>query len=188
LAAAQLLLAVAGQDVASEGTRVTPGLRRRQVALVISCPLFVIAYLGWSMADEPLVYLRYRAAGTSEPLWVDADMVITACLPIVAVGLIAGALVVALLGARHQRTWAAAGNVVASAIVVIGPAAAVAGRVDSAPAHPELDLLALAFGVLVGIVVLAIAAAGRSLIAAQPGSWSSHPRYSASCYRPHSSQ
>jgi hypothetical protein len=48
---------------------------------------------------------------------------------------------------------------VAAAIVVMGPAAGIAGDLDSPAAHPRLYLLALALSVLVGIAILANAAA-----------------------------
>jgi len=95
-------------------------------------------------------------------VWWAADLVIRVCLPIVVLAIIPGALVVARLRARRQRTWAAAGNGDAAAIVVIGAAvffSAIARRPDSAPPIPQVDLLALVLSVLVGIAILANAAA-----------------------------
>ena len=139
-----------------------PRLRRRLIALVAALPLFLIASVGWSTVDDPLVNLKDCNVGDSTPLWWGADLVIHTCLPIVVLAIIPAALVVARLRARRQRTWAAAGNGVAAAIVVTGAAvffSAIARRTHSAPPIPQIDLLALALSVLVGIAVLANAAA-----------------------------
>jgi hypothetical protein len=136
-----------------------PRLRPRLMALVIACALFLIAYVAWTVADEPLVYLKGGPQGRSEPLWVVAGGVLIACPLVVGLAIILAAPVVAVGRARRQRSWAAAGNVVAAAIVVIGPAAGIAGHLRSPDTHAPLYLLALALGVLVGIAVLANAAA-----------------------------
>jgi hypothetical protein len=132
------------------------------MALVTALPLFLIAAVAWSTVDDPVVNLKDCNVGDSTPLWWGADLVIRACLPIVLLAIIPGALVVARLRARRQRTWAAAGNGVAAAIVAVGAAvffSAIAGRPDSAPPIPQVDLLALVLSVLVGIGILANAAA-----------------------------
>jgi hypothetical protein len=139
-----------------------PRLRRRLIAAVTALPLFLIASAGWSIVDDPVVNLKDCNVGNHAPLWWDAGLVIRACLPIVVLAIIPAALVVARLRARRQRPWAAAGNGVAAAIVVMGAAvffSAIARRPDSAPPIPQLDLLALALSVLVGIAILANAAA-----------------------------
>jgi hypothetical protein len=137
-------------------------LRLRLIALVTALPLFLIASVGWSIVDDPVVNLRDWGVRNYTSLWWGAGLVIRACLPIVAVAIIVGALVVARLRARRQRTWVAAGNGIAAAIIVIGAAmffSAVARRPDSAPPIPQIDLLALVLSVLVGIAVLANGAA-----------------------------
>jgi hypothetical protein len=114
------------------------------------------------MADDAVVNLKDWGVANFAPLWWGAGLVIRACLPIVVLAIIPAALVVARLRARRQRTWAAASNGVAAAIVVVGAAvffSAIAGRADSAPHISQIDLLALALSVLVGIAVLANAAA-----------------------------
>lgn len=139
-----------------------PRPRRRLVALATALPLFLIAAVGWSIADDPVVNLKDCNLATSMPLWWNAGLVIRACIPIVVLAIIPAALVVARLRARRQRTWAAAGNGVAAAIVVIGAAvffSAIARRPDPAPPIPQVDLLALALSVLVGMAILANAAA-----------------------------
>jgi hypothetical protein len=139
-----------------------PRLRRRLIALVTALPLFLIASVGWSIVDDPVVNLKDCNVGNYTPLWWGAGLVIRACLPIVVLAIIPGAMVVARLRARRQRTWAAAGNGVAAAIVAIGAAvffSAIARRPDSAPPIPQLDLLALGLSLLVGIAILANAAA-----------------------------
>jgi hypothetical protein len=147
-----------------------PRLRPRLIALVIAFPLVLLAFLGWLIADDPVTFLNtgaadagHPAAGGSVPLWQLADYVVRACVPVVLLELILGALVVAVLRARRRRSWAGAGNVVAAAIVGIGPAPFFAGVVGNpdypAPGHTQLYLLALLLGVLVGIAVLANAAA-----------------------------
>jgi len=135
-------------------------LHARLIALVITFPLLLIAFVGWFIADEPLVDLRNWGAGNTMPMWEVADTILSACLPIVVLSLVLAALVVALRRARRQRTLAAAGNVVAAAIVVIGPAVAFSGHAShpDSPAAPYL--LALVLGLLVGITILANAAAG----------------------------
>jgi hypothetical protein len=139
-----------------------PRLRPRLIAGVIALPLFLFSYVTWSVADDPVVNLKDWGVGNYTPLWWGAGLVIRACLPIVVLAIIPAALVVARLRARRQRTWAAAGNGVAAAIVVIGAAvffSAIAGRPDSAPPIPQIDLVALALSVLAGLAVLANAAA-----------------------------
>jgi hypothetical protein len=139
-----------------------PRLRPRLIALVTALPLFLIAAVGWSTVDDPLVNLKDCNVGNYTPLWWDADLVIRACLPVVVLAIIPAALVVARIRARRRRTWAGAGNGGAAAIVVIGAAvffSALARRTHSAPPIPQLDLLALTLSVLVGIAILANAAA-----------------------------
>jgi hypothetical protein len=112
--------------------------------------------------NDPVVNLKDCNVGDYTPLWWGADLVIHTCLPIVVLAIIPAALVVARIRARRQRTWAAAGNGVAAAIIVIGAAvffSAIARRTHSAPPIPQIDLLALTLSVLVGIAVLANAAA-----------------------------
>jgi hypothetical protein len=138
----------------------------RLIALVTALPLFLVASVGWSIVDDPVVNPKDCNVANYTPLWWGAGLVIRACVPIVVLAIIPGALVVARLRARRLRTWAAAGNGVAAAIVVIGAAvffSAIASRPDSAPPIQRLDLLALALSVLVGIAILANAAARAQL-------------------------
>jgi hypothetical protein len=54
--------------LAGDGRCVMPRLRRRLVALGIALPpLFLSAYLGWSIADEPLVYLNTGRRARASP-------------------------------------------------------------------------------------------------------------------------
>jgi hypothetical protein len=133
--------------------------RRRLISLVVAFPLFLIAFVLWLIADEPLVSMDPVVTGKSMPLWWGAGLVIRACLPAVVLGLILGALVVAVLRSRRRRTWASAGDLVAAAVVVIGPAFGITGLRDAPSAHPGLDQLALVLGLLAAIAILANAAA-----------------------------
>jgi hypothetical protein len=135
-------------------------LRPRLIALVIALPLLLIAFCGWFIADDPLVQLQDWGFGNSVSVWQVADVVIKACLLTAALAPIGAAVVVALRRARRQTAGAAAGNVIAAVIVVAGPAAAFFGhaRHPDAP-NPAPYLLALVFGTLVGIAILANAAA-----------------------------
>jgi hypothetical protein len=140
-----------------------PRLRPPLIALVSAFPLILIAFVGWLIVDDPVTYLNLATTGNNPPLWWDAgSFIVHTCLPIVVLALLLAALVVALLRARQKSSWAAAGNVVGAAIVVVCPAVFYSGIADdpgSSPAHSELDLLALLVGVLVGIMILANAAA-----------------------------
>jgi hypothetical protein len=139
-----------------------PRLRRRLVALVTALPLFLIASVGWSIVDDPVENLKDWGVANFSPLWWGAGLVLRACIPIVLLAIIPAALVVARLRARRQRTWAAAATGVAAAIVVMGAAvffSGIARRPEEAPPIPQLDLLALALSVLVGIAILTNAAA-----------------------------
>jgi hypothetical protein len=164
-----------------------PRLRPRVIALVIVFPLLLIAFVGWLRVDDPLVQLQdwgfANRFGNKVPVWQVADRVISACLVIVALALVLGAVVVALRRARRERSWAAAGNVVAAAIVLISPAAVFFGR-QASPDSQAPYLLALALG----LRSQSSQTPPRELspIAARPDSWSSQPPDSASCHWPHS--
>jgi hypothetical protein len=134
-------------------------LRSRLIALVITFPLLMIAFVAWNVADDPTVEPQYWGAGNTVPVWQLAGMTIRACLPLLALAIVVGAVVVAARQAHRQRPLAAAANRIAAAIVVIGAVAAFyrhASQPDS-PAAPYL--LALVIGLLVGIAILANAAA-----------------------------
>jgi hypothetical protein len=134
-------------------------LRSRLIALVIVFPLLMIAFVAWSIADDPTVEPQYMGAGNAVYVWQDAGLTIRACLPLLALAIVAGAVVVAARQARRQRPLAAAANRIAAAIVVIGAVAAFY-RHESQPDSPAAPyLLALVIGLLVGIAILANAAA-----------------------------
>jgi hypothetical protein len=137
-----------------------PRLRPRLLALVVALPLLLLAFVGWFIADDPLVELRDWGVGVGNttPAWQVADVVINACLPIVALALILAAVVVAVRRARRQRSWAAAGNVIAAAVVVVSAAAAFFGHASHPDSSAAPYFLALVLGLLVGIGVLANAA------------------------------
>jgi hypothetical protein len=135
-------------------------LRSRLIAVVITFPLLMIALVAWSIADDPTVEPQYWGAGNNTvPVWQLAGLTIRACLPLLALAIVVGAVVVAAWQAHRQRPLAAAANRIAAATVVIGAVAAVyrhASQPDS-PAAPYL--LALVIGLLVGVAILANAAA-----------------------------
>ena len=134
-------------------------LRSRLIALVITFPLLMIAFVAWSIADDPTVEPQYMGAGNTVPVWQLAGLTITACLPLLALAIVVGAVVAAALQARRQRPLAAAGNRIAAAIVAICAVAALY-RHESQPDSPAAPyLLALVIGLLVGIAILANAAA-----------------------------
>src|SRR5215470_2315578 len=57
-------------------------LRSRLIALVIAFPLLMIAFVTWSIADDPTVEPQYFGAGNTVPVWQLAGLTITACLPL----------------------------------------------------------------------------------------------------------
>ncbi len=136
-----------------------PRLRPRLVAVVMVFPLLMVAFVAWSIADDPTVEPRYLGFGNTVPVWQLAGITLLACLPVLVLAIVVGAVVVAARHAHHQRPLAAAGNRVAAAIVVLGAAAAFY-RHESQPDSPAAPyLLALVIGLLVGIAILANAAA-----------------------------
>jgi hypothetical protein len=78
---------------------------------------------------------------------------------VLALAIVVGAVVVVARRARRQRPLAAAGNRIAAAIVVIGAVAAYFGLERQSDSSGAPYLLALVIGLLVGIAILANAAA-----------------------------
>ena len=136
-----------------------PHLRSRLIAVVITFPLLMIAFVIWNIADDPTVEPQYMGAGNTVPVWQLAGLTLLLCLPLLVLAIVVGAVVVAALQARRQRPLAAAANRIAAAIVVIAAVAALY-RHASQPDSPDAPYeLALVVGLLVGIAILANAAA-----------------------------
>jgi hypothetical protein len=148
---------------ASHGKGFTmPRLRPRLVALVAAFPLFLIAFASWFSADEPVDSHAISASIAGHlPLWRIAESVMSVCLQIMAAALILGATAVAAVRVRSPHRRRAIGYGAAALFAFGGPAVFLAGLAthpNTPPAHPELYLLALVLGLLVGIAVLAVAA------------------------------
>jgi hypothetical protein len=149
--------------LSGEGAFVMPRLRPRLLALVTAFPLFLLAFGGWFIADEPTDSdMIIAATGGTMPVWRVAETVMGLCLEIMVVALIVCALVVAILRARGGRRWRAIGHWVAAALIASGATVLVATAAihsDTPPPHPELFLLVLVVGVLTGMFILGNAAA-----------------------------
>jgi hypothetical protein len=143
-----------------QGGIAMPRLRPRLVALVAVFPLFLVAFLGWFSADEP-VDSSAIVDSVGLPLWRVAEKVMSVCLEVMAVGLILSAAVIAVRRVSGRRTPQAVRYGIAGLLVVGGPAVLLTALVThphTPPAHPELYLLAFAVGLLVAIGVLAVGA------------------------------
>jgi hypothetical protein len=124
--------------------------------------MFLLAFGSWFVADEPMdSRLVVATTRDSLPVWRVAEMLMGVCLIAMAVALILGALVVAILRARGRKVWAALGHGV-SALLIGGSAAVLVSTMalhpDTPPANPALSLSVLVVGGLVGMIVLGNAA------------------------------
>jgi hypothetical protein len=136
-------------------------LRRHLLALVMAFPLWGIALATWSVADDPVVQLQDWGVHGGRPVWQVADVVIRVCALAVAVVLMLGAVATAYWRARRLTALTASGNVVAAAVVVVGPALLYVRHVrDPGASIPQSYLLALLVSLLAGIAILVNAAAG----------------------------